>query len=119
MPHDAYLTTLAPADEYFGQMGMSILGIENELKHINYMLDYNYGNRESGPAIYVAQSIVDDAKGLSARPRHADADVLVLYDAAAHDSDDSRGRRPPSQGDSHRGVPGQPASAQDCSAARA
>ncbi|HTX58588.1 MAG TPA: hypothetical protein VMH02_02845, partial [Verrucomicrobiae bacterium] len=38
MPHGAYLTTLAPADEYFGRLGMSILGIENQLKHINFML---------------------------------------------------------------------------------
>src|SRR5579863_4248868 len=43
LPHDVYLSTLAPADEYFGQMGMSILEIENRLKHINFMLDYDYG----------------------------------------------------------------------------
>ncbi len=58
MPHDKYLTMLAPADEYFGPMGMSILGIENELKHINFMLNYNYGNRESDSAFQVAKSIV-------------------------------------------------------------
>ena len=47
MPHDAYLTTLAPADEYFGPMNMSILEIETRLKHINFMLHFNYGNAES------------------------------------------------------------------------
>jgi hypothetical protein len=57
VPHDAYLTTLAPADEYFGPMGYSILGIRNELKHINFMLDYKYGNREAGAALQVAKSI--------------------------------------------------------------
>ncbi len=59
VPHDAYLTTLAPADEYFGRMGYSVLGIENELKHINFMLNYHYGNREAGQTVLVAQSIDD------------------------------------------------------------
>ncbi len=58
LPHAAYLSTLAPADEYFGPMGMSILGIENELKRINFMLDYAYGNRESDATFQVAKSIV-------------------------------------------------------------
>ena len=57
VPHDAYLSTLAPADEYFGRMGYSVLGIVNELKHINFMLDYNYGNRESGQTLLVADAI--------------------------------------------------------------
>jgi len=59
MPHSRYLTTLAPADEYFGRMGYSILGMRNQLKHINFMLDYNYGNRESGQAVLVAHAIDD------------------------------------------------------------
>ncbi len=59
MPHSAYLTTLAPADEYFGRMGFSILGMRNQLKHINFMLDYKYGNRESGEAVLVAHAIDD------------------------------------------------------------
>jgi hypothetical protein len=58
LPHDVYLTTLAPADEYFGPMNMSILEIENRLKHINFMLDYNYGDRESGETFEVAKAIV-------------------------------------------------------------
>jgi hypothetical protein len=58
VPHDVYLSTLAPADEYFGRMGYSVLGIQNELKHINYMLDYNYGNREANQALLVADAIV-------------------------------------------------------------
>jgi hypothetical protein len=76
MPHDAYMTTLAPADEYFGRMGMSILGIENQLKHINFMLDYNYGNRESGEAVLVAESIDDMHK---VYPRDRDLPKLLYW----------------------------------------
>ncbi len=57
LPYDVYMGTLAPADEYFGRMGMSILGMENQLKHINYMLDYNYGNRESDEAAFVVEAV--------------------------------------------------------------
>ncbi len=59
LPPDVYMTTLAPADEYFGSLKMSILGIENEMKHVNFMLDYKYGNLESGDAVQVANSIED------------------------------------------------------------
>ncbi|MDQ2679898.1 MAG: hypothetical protein M3Y21_02585 [Candidatus Eremiobacteraeota bacterium] len=59
MPHDAYLTTLAPADEYFGQLGMSVLGMRNELHRINLYLDYKYGDRESNAAVFLAQSVDD------------------------------------------------------------
>jgi hypothetical protein len=76
MPHDAYMTTLAPADEYFGRMGMSILGIENQLKHINYMLDYNYGNLESGETVLVAESIDDMHK---VYPRDRDLPMLLYW----------------------------------------
>jgi|SRR5580698_187905 hypothetical protein len=76
MPHDAYLTTLAPADEYFGQLGMSILEIENRLKHINFMLDYDYGNRESDEAINVANSIVAMQK---VYPRDRDLPMLMYW----------------------------------------
>jgi len=76
MPHDAYLTTLAPADEYFGPMGMSILEIENRLKHINFMLDYDYGNRESDPAMNVVNSIVAMQK---VYPRDRDLPMLMYW----------------------------------------
>ncbi len=74
MPADKYLTTLAPADEYFGQMGYSILGIENELKRINFMLDYHYGNREAQDTVLVAQSIDDMHK---VYPRDRDMPKLL------------------------------------------
>ncbi len=57
VPHDVYLSTLAPADEYFGRMGYSVLGIQNELKHVNFMLNYNYGNREAGQTLLIADAI--------------------------------------------------------------
>ncbi|HVA33055.1 MAG TPA: hypothetical protein VNG31_02835 [Candidatus Baltobacteraceae bacterium] len=76
MPRDAYLSTLAPADEYFGRMEMSILGIENQLKHINFMLDYNYGNRESSAAVLVADSI--DAMH-KVYPRDRDLPMLLYW----------------------------------------
>jgi hypothetical protein len=62
VPEDIYLTRLAPADEYFGPMEMSILGIENEMKHVNFMLDYDYGNRESDDALQIATSVEDMQK---------------------------------------------------------
>ena len=76
VPHDVYLSTLAPADEYFGRMEMSILGIENQLKHINFMLDYNYGNRESDATVLVADSI--DAMH-RVYPRDRDLPMLLYW----------------------------------------
>jgi hypothetical protein len=76
LPHDVYLSTLAPADEYFGPMGMSILEIENRLKHINFMLDYDYGNRESDPAMNVVTSIVAMQK---VYPRDRDLPMLMYW----------------------------------------
>jgi len=76
LPHDVYMGTLAPADEYFGRMGMSILGIQNQLKHINFMLDYNYGNAESGETVLVAESIDDMHK---VYPRDRDLPMLLYW----------------------------------------
>lgn len=76
IPHAEYMTTLAPADEYFGQLGYSILGIENQLKHINFMLDYNYGNRESAETMTVVQAVLDMHK---VYPRDRDM-AKILYE---------------------------------------
>lgn len=76
LPHDVYLTTLAPADEYFGPLNMSILEIENRLKHINFMLDYNYGNQESDEGANVAHAIVDMQK---VYPRDRDLPMLLYW----------------------------------------
>ena len=76
MTHAGMLTTLAPADEYFGPMGMSILGIRNELKHVDFMMSYGYNTQESGAAIQIAVSIDDLHK---VYPRDRDLPQL-LYD---------------------------------------
>jgi hypothetical protein len=76
VPHDVYLTTLAPADEYFGHMGMSILEIENRLKHINFMLDYKYGNLESSETVNVADSLVSMQE---VYPRDKDLPMLLYW----------------------------------------
>ncbi|MBC5828965.1 MAG: hypothetical protein GIW98_02085 [Candidatus Eremiobacteraeota bacterium] len=57
LTHDEYLTTLAPADEYFGRTGMSVLGIKNELKRLNQYLDAGYGSRESNAGVLLADAI--------------------------------------------------------------
>jgi hypothetical protein len=95
MPHDLYMSTLAPADEYFGPLGMSIIGIQNQMKHINYMLDYRYGNREAGDALQVTTAL-DDLHKVYPRDRDLPQMLLECYtmlgrmdapevrDAAAH-----------------------------------
>lgn len=74
--HARQMTTLAPADEYFGPMGMSILGIRNELKKVNYMIGYGYNTQESGMAVQIAVAIDDLHK---VYPRDRDLPQL-LYD---------------------------------------
>jgi|SRR5579884_215506 len=74
--HARQMTTLAPADEYFGPMQMSILGIRNELNRVNYMIGYGYATQESGMAVQIAASI----DGLhKVYPRDRDLPQL-LYD---------------------------------------
>lgn len=70
------LTTLAPADEYFGPTGMSILGIRNELNRVNYFIAHGYASQESGAAIQVAVAI-DDMHKVYPRDR---ALPQLLYD---------------------------------------
>ncbi|MDP9110686.1 MAG: hypothetical protein M3M96_03515 [Candidatus Eremiobacteraeota bacterium] len=78
MSHDAYMTTLAPADEYFGPLGMSIIGINNELKRINLYLDSGWGDREGGAAVQVAVSI-DDLHKVYPRDRDLPKLLLAVY----------------------------------------
>lgn len=73
--HQAMMTTLAPADEYFGPMGMSILGIRNELNRVNYMIGYGYARQESGEAVQIAVSVDDLHK---VYPRDRDLPQLLL-----------------------------------------
>lgn len=78
VPEAGILTTLAPADEYFGPLEMSILGMENELKHINFMLNYGYGNRESAMAVQVAVSL-DDLHKVYPRDRDVPKMLYAVY----------------------------------------
>lgn len=73
--HARLMTTLAPADEYFGPMGMSILGIQNELNRVNYLIRYGYAKQESGMAVQVAVAIDDLHK---VYPRDRDVPKLLL-----------------------------------------
>ena len=77
-PHDVYMTSLAPADEYFGPMGMSILGIQNELKRVNFMIGYGYTFQESGSAVQIATSI-DDLHKVYPRDRDLPQLLLEMY----------------------------------------
>lgn len=79
LPADVYLTTLAPADEYFGPMGMSILGIKNELGHVNYMIGYGYTTQESGQAVQIATSI-DDLHKVYPRDRDLPQLLFQMYE---------------------------------------
>ena len=112
VPHDVYLTTLAPADEYFGPLGMSILEIENRLKHVNFMLDYNYGNAESDEGTNVAHAIVDMQK---VYPRDRDLPMLLYwcYTTLERMTDEqSRQSAARDQSDSHGRIPRQPPSSE-------
>ena len=75
MTHTTYMSTLAPADEYFGRMGISILGMRNELHRINGYLDAGWGDRESGAAVILAEA-VDDLHRVY--PRDRDLPTLLL-----------------------------------------
>jgi hypothetical protein len=75
MSHARLMTTLAPADEYFGPMGMSILGIRNELNRVNYLIHYGYARQESPMAIQVAVAIDDLHK---VYPRDRDLPQLLF-----------------------------------------
>lgn len=89
--HEGMLSTLAPADEYFGPMGMSILGIQNEIKRVNAYLDAGWGDRESGAAIQIAVS-VDDLHKVYPRDRDLPALLFSIYKTLGRmQTGDSRG----------------------------
>lgn len=50
VPHKFHLSITAPADEYFGHGGMSVLGMRNEIAHLQKYLDAGYGAREASEA---------------------------------------------------------------------
>ena len=76
--HAGYMSTLAPADEYFGRMGMSILGMRNELHRITQYLDAGWGDRESSAGVLLAEA-VDDLHRVYPRDRDLPALLLDTY----------------------------------------
>src|SRR5579884_3535046 len=56
--HAAAPIRVAPADEYFGRLKMSILGIQNQLRDLALRLQYS---PEQGEAILGSAAMVEDA----------------------------------------------------------
>ena len=59
IPHELRLTRTAPADEYFGNVKFSPLGVRNEVIRINKYLDRGWGDRMEGDALHVDDAIED------------------------------------------------------------
>lgn len=76
--HAGLMSTLAPADEYFGRIGMSVLGMRNELHRINSYLDAGYGNQESNAGALLAEA-VDDLHRVYPRDRDLPSLLLATY----------------------------------------
>ena len=55
--HERLLSVRAPADEYFGRMQMSILGIRNEIVRINKYLDTGWGSRMANAGEFLADAV--------------------------------------------------------------
>lgn len=63
VPHDVRLLITAPADEYFGRMKMSPLGIGNEVVRIGKYLDAGWGTRMTQAALDLENAIDEWQKG--------------------------------------------------------
>lgn len=59
IPHELRLTRTAPADEYFGRLKYSPIGIRNEVIRINKYLDRGWGERMEGDALQVGSAVED------------------------------------------------------------
>ncbi len=59
VPHELKLTRTAPADEYFGNVKFSPLGVRNEVVRINKYLDKGWGYRMEGDALQVDDAVED------------------------------------------------------------
>jgi hypothetical protein len=59
IPHELRLTRTAPADEYFGNLRYSPLGIHNELVRIGKYLDKGWGYRMEPDALQVDSAVED------------------------------------------------------------
>ncbi|MBD5654795.1 MAG: hypothetical protein IAI50_06390 [Candidatus Eremiobacteraeota bacterium] len=59
IPHGLRLTRTAPADEYFGNLKFSPIGVRNEVVRINKYLDRGWGVRMEGDALHVDDAVED------------------------------------------------------------
>ncbi|MBC5798779.1 MAG: hypothetical protein GIX03_10700 [Candidatus Eremiobacteraeota bacterium] len=59
IPHELRLTRTAPADEYFGHLKYSPLGVRNEVIRVNKYLDRGWGERMEGDALQVDSAVED------------------------------------------------------------
>jgi hypothetical protein len=58
-PHDLRLTRTAPADEYFGNLKYSPLGVRNEVTRVDKYLDRGWGYRMESDALQIDSSVED------------------------------------------------------------
>jgi hypothetical protein len=59
IPHELRLTRTAPADEYFGNLKFSPIGVRNEVVRINKYLDKGWGYRMENDALHVDDAVED------------------------------------------------------------
>jgi len=59
IPHQLRMTRTAPADEYFGNLKYSPIGVRNEVTRINKYLDKGWGYRMEGDALQVDSAVED------------------------------------------------------------
>jgi hypothetical protein len=93
MAHDVRMTRTAPADEYFGQLKISPLGVRNEINHINTWLDAGWGTRMAHESLELV-SALDDWQHQYPHDATLPQHILDVYklldrmasDASAHDA---------------------------------
>ncbi len=59
IPHELRLTRTAPADEYFGHLKFSPIGVRNEVIRVNKYLDRGWGSRMESDALQVESAMED------------------------------------------------------------
>jgi hypothetical protein len=91
--HDLRMTRTAPADEYFGELKLSPLGVRNEINHINKWLDAGWGTRMAHETLELV-SALDDWQHQYPHDLTLPAHILDVYklldrmaaDSSAHDA---------------------------------
>jgi hypothetical protein len=78
IPRELRLTRTAPADEYFGNLKYSPLGVHNEVVRINKYLDVGWGYRMEHDALQV-DSAVEDWQKQYPHDSTLPAQLLVAY----------------------------------------